>query len=468
LRADDGALSRGAEDELAEAAASPPEAAAIPPEAAAPTAETSLARVLRYRLVQWTKIFSAYFSAQSVAQLLGIGAGLLFVNFMPKGEFALYTLAFSVVSFFHFLTDLGSTSSLVYFRRRAREQGEVFGDYVAAVLSLRKGLFAVGAVAVLAGFPLWARSEGFASLDSALAAVAIALAVWFQLVSSIRLLVLRLHDRYGPSYRAELLGGALRLVLAGVLVISALLHAWLGVLTAAAASALVAWAARDPAGNAEREPPTTADLAPYRRKVVRYLLPTLPSALYFSIQGPLVVWLAATYGGTDNIAEVGALSRLGMIVGLFSGLVGVVFLPRLAQVSDDRVYLRRYLQYGAFLTAIALVLLAASAAVPKAFLFVLGPHYSGLHQELLLTVGASGAALVGGYAVAVNLARSWNRWQAVAVGLLVVAQAVMVATLPLGTTRGVLTFNLLSGLVGLTTQSTINTLGFWRPRWVQW
>jgi len=445
-----------------------PEAAApeepTPPPEGFPSPGSGLVSELSFRLVQWTKIFSAYFSSQSAAQLLGIGAGILFIRYLPKEQFALYTLAFSVVSFFHFVTDLGSTSSLVHFRRRALTDGDDFGAYVAAVLSLRRGIFALGGVAVLVGFPFAARAKGFGTLDSALAAGAITAAVWFQLVSTIRLLTLRLHDRYGQSYRAELLGGAIRLGLAAVIVISSLLHAWLGVLAGAVASAGVAWAARDP----ERETTTIADLVPYRKKVVRYLLPTLPSALYFSIQGPLVIWLAATFGGTDNIAEVGALGRLGLVVGLFSGLTGVVFVPRLALVTDPLHYRLRYLQYGAFMVLIAAGLLAAAALFPQLFLFVLGPHYSGLHRELLLTVGGSGLTLVGGYAVAINFARSWNRWQGAAAAVLFVGQALLVALVPLDSTAGVLTFNVLTAAIGLSLQLIINLLGFTKPHWVAW
>jgi len=420
--------------------------------------------VVRYRVFQWVGILSAYFSAQTVAQLLGIGAGLLFINFMPVQEFALYTLAFSVVSFFHFVTDLGSTSSLVYFRRRALEKGEDFGGYVAAVLSMRRWLFLVAGAGVLAGFPLFAAGQGFSTSDTLASTVAILLTVWFQLVSSIRLLVLRLEDRYARSYWAELVGGVVRLGLAGVLVALSLLRAWLGIATAALASAAVSI-------RAGRQVPATVagrDFSPERRRLFRYLLPTLPSSLYFSIQGPLIVWLAALFGRTENIAEVGALSRLGMVVGLFSGLIGTVFMPRLSAVTDERIYLRRYLQFGGFLALIAAALLAGAMMIPELFLFVLGSSYSGLHRELVLIVAGSGLTLLGGYAVAINLARSWNRWQGAAVGLLVVAQALMVAFLPLGTTAGVLTFNLLTATVGLLTQVTLNFLGFFRPRWVQW
>jgi hypothetical protein len=210
------------------------------------------------------------------------------------------------------------------------------------------------------------------------------------------------------------------------------------------------------------------DLRPYRREVLRYLLPSLPSALYFSVQGPLTVWLATTFGPVRNIAEVGALSRLGLVVGIFSNLTGVVFLPRLARISGERLYRRRYLQFGGLLAAVALALLGAAAVAPRAFLFILGPKYSGLERELLLTVAGAGLTLLGGYTVSVNLARSWNRWEGLAVVLLMAAQAALVTVLPLATTSGVLLFNLFTAAVGLFLQLLIALGGFTRPGWVQW
>src|SRR5262249_45447679 len=103
----------------------------------APDAISPAAPALLPRLKGWTKILSAYFSTQTLTQLAGIGAGLLFINFMPVREFALYTLAFSVITFFTFLSDLGSTSSLLHFFRAAAADGD-FPRYFAAVLSLRR------------------------------------------------------------------------------------------------------------------------------------------------------------------------------------------------------------------------------------------------------------------------------------------------------------------------------------------
>ena len=421
-------------------------------------------QILGLRVRRWTKILSAYFSTQTVVQLTGIAAGLLFVNFMPVREYALYTLAFSVITFFNFLTDLGSSTSLVYFFRRTAKEGEDFQPYFRAVLSLRRLGFLLGAAGVLIAFPRMAMAKGFGLREAALVTGGIVLCVWFQIASSLRVLALRLADRYGASYRAEVAGGLTRLALAAVLVAVALLKSWLGVLSAAAGSAVVASLARPAMAPAS----APIDLRLFQRKVLRYLLPTLPSALYFATQGPLMVWLAATFGATRNIAEVGALGRLGLVVGIFSSLTGVVFLPRLARITDDRLYFRRCLQFGALLAAVALTMLAAAAIAPDVFLFLLGKNYAGLHRELLLVVAGAGVSLLDGYLVSVNLARSWTRWQGLAVASLVGVQAVLVAVIPLSTTAGVLTFNLLSGAAALAGQLAMVTLGFTRPRWVHW
>lgn len=413
---------------------------------------------------RWVRILSAYLTAQSLTQLLGIAAGLLFVNFMPVRELALYTLAFSVITFFTFVSDLGSTTSLVYFFHRHQGEPEEMGRYVAAVTSLRRAAFAIGAAGVLLAFPRAATAKGFGLGEVLPVAAGILLGVWFQIGSSVRVLVLRLADRYGRSYRAEMAGGGVRLLLAAALVAFGALRAWLGVLSAALGSAAVALLARE-----RKEAPTAeADLRPYRRRVLRYLAPSLPSALYFSIQGPLTIWLATTFGSVRNIAEVGALTRLGLIVGIFSNLTGVVFLPRLARIADEGLYRRRYLQFGALLVGVAAVLLAAAALAPGLFLALIGPHFAGLHRELLLVVAGAGLTLLGGYAVAVNLARSWNRWEGIAVVLLIAVQAGLVARLPMGTTSGVLLFNLVTAATGLLLQLLIALGGFTRPGWVRW
>ncbi len=418
----------------------------------------------RERFLRWGGILGSFFTAQGLAQLLSMLAGFIFMRTMAVEEYALYTLAFSFITFFNFATDLGSTGSLVHFFRQSRVAGEDFAPYVAGVMSLRRLGFVLGAVVVLISFPWMASGRGFDLGGAGLATLVIIVTVGFQLTAAIQLLELRLHGRYGESYRAEIGGGALRLALALVLVALTFLPAWAALLSGALGTAMVAWLSRA----RDRQVPKVEGLRPFQRKVFRYLLPTLPSALYFSIQSPLVVWLAATFGGTRNIAEVGAVGRLGLLVGLFSSLVGAVFLPHLAGIVDDRQYLRRFLQFGALLAIFAASLLLFTWLVPDLFLFLLGANYSGLEKELLLVMAGAGLSLLDGYVVGVNFARAWTRWQTAMLLTQISAQALMVAVLPLSSTSGVLLFNLATAAVALVLQCTTLALGFLRPRWVTW
>jgi O-antigen/teichoic acid export membrane protein len=433
-------------------------------------------------LKRWVKVLSAFLTAQVLTQILGLSAGLVLVRTMPVREFALYTLALSVVTFFTFASDLGSTTSLLYFFQRSVREGEDFRLYLAAVRSLRRLAFLVGAAGIVVALPRAAAAKGYGRGEIALATAGVLLSVWFQIRASLAVLALRLVDRYRESYVAEIAGAGVRLASAALLVWTAHLFSWLAVFGNALSIGAVAALARAPAtqplapraGGAAGSPAAPvpedrrATLAPYRRRVLRYLLPTLPSSLYFSIQGPMVVWLAATFGSARNIAEVGALSRLGLLLSLFSNLSGVVLLPRLARIVDERLYRIRCLQGGALLSLIALTLWFAVLAFPHALLALLGQHYSGLDSELRLVVCGAGVTLVGGYVVGVNLARSWTRWQGLAVAGLAVTQVVLVRALTLGTTRGVLTFNVLSGVAGLALQAAITLVGFIRPSAVHW
>ena len=200
--------------------------------------------------------------------------------------------------------------------------------------------------------------------------------------------------------------------------------------------------------------------------MIRYILHTLPSAVYFSFQGPLVVWLSATFAGTQSVAEVGALGRLGMIFGLFSGLIPVIIIPRLAAVVDEGLYRRRYAQYGLAMMLGTMGMLAAVAKLPGLFLALLGPNYAGLDYELLLVVGTAGLGLLGGYAVAINQARGWVRWQPAALAAYAGIQVWLILSLDVSTTQGVLSFGFWSACVGFGLQSSVAFAGFWRPHWV--
>jgi hypothetical protein len=83
-------------------------------------------------------------------------------------------------------------------------------------------------------------------------------------------------------------------------------------------------------------------------------------------------------------------------------------------------------------------------------------------------MASAGLSLLDGYVGGVNHSRAWTRWQGAAVLVMITAQAVLVATLDLSTTAGVLIFGVLSAVVGLGIQLGITLVAFARPDWVEW
>lgn len=423
---------------------------------------------LQSRLREWSKLVSEYAAAQVTVQLLGLLAGLWLVNLMPVREYALYTFALSFLTFLAVFSDLGVSNALLFFRRETRASGASFDPYVRAAYRIRYGLLALGAVVAIAFMAVSGHERGFAGAEIGILAVALVAAVWTQVGAAIALLQMHLAGLLRPSYWAEVCGNAARLAAVAAMWAASARWAWLAVLTGVIGSWLTkAIATRNgptlrPASPADEPAAERAALL----GIARMVLPMSLSAAYFAIQAPLTVWLSVAFAGTQSVAEVGALGRLGIIFGLVSSFVGTVFLPRLSVVTDDAHYFRRHVQFCGLLVAFGGAVIGMAWLVPEWFLLLLGPSYAGLGSGVLLISVSSVLATWGGYMVAINNARGWVRFQPAALGIFAAAQVSMIAILDLSTTSGVLYYGLWSNLAGLALQALINAAGFTRASWV--
>ncbi len=416
------------------------------------------------RAQRWASVAAQFFSVHIVLQVTALGAGLLFTNFLSVEEFAVYTVASSILVTFGFFTDLGSSSALMHFYHQGTRGLDSYDEMAPAVFRLRWWFYLAGAPIAVFVMVRWGLTTTQTTTElAALTALLLAIVGW-QVVGTTRLHDLRLRGRFGDSYRAEIAGAVARLALAATVVGLGARSATAAAATVLVGSAVTAWFAR----GAFAGRPVGRGTPAARRAVMRYLLPTLPSALYFVIQGQFIVWFAAIFGGLTEVANIGALGRLTLVVGVFAGLIQVVFLPRLARMADERLFRRRFFQFGAILAVLSAGMVGATFLLPGVFLFVLGSSYQGLTYELQLMMGSASLALLGGYVAAVNGARSWNRWQPAALVVLIASQSVLAFQLPLHTTAGALWFGVGSATVGLLVQGVIVTGGLTRPHLVKW
>jgi len=421
------------------------------------------------RIRQWTRLFSEYAAAQAVVQVLGVAAGLWLVNLLPVREYALYTFAMSIFAFLSVFSDLGVGGALLFFRRETRAAGIAFEPYVRAAYKVRYALLALGLCAGLAFMATTGPERGFGYREIVAVGAVLVVAVWAQVGSSVAILQLRLEGLYRGSYLAEACASALRLLVVAAMWLAAAPLAWLAMLSGAAgalASRTVAAGALRRAGHALPADPSQSPQRAPLEGIVRYVLPMSLSTAYFSIQGPLTVWLSAYFAGTQSVAEIGALGRLGLIFGLLSGFMGAVLIPRLAVVTDDAHYLRRYLQFWVVLAVFGAGVIALAWGVPNWLLWLLGDSYAGLGDGVLIVAVSAVLASWGGYIVGINNARGWVRLQSPAAAIFAATQVWLIMVLDLSSTIGVLYYGLWSSLAGLLLQVVINVAGFRKLTWV--
>jgi hypothetical protein len=160
---------------------------------------------------------------------------------------------------------------------------------------------------------------------------------------------------------------------------------------------------------------------------------TLPGTIYYVFASQLTVLLITIFGTTESVAQVGALSRIAMIVSFLMAMFHLIAVPRYARISATetkklvRVYL---LLLAAIAVASGLAVLFAWLS-PHAVLFILGGKYQSLTSEVVLAVAAGALSVISSAALTMAAVRGIVASPLVAILPSIAVQALLIALLPL-------------------------------------
>lgn len=390
---------------------------------------------------RWAGLLASTLPLQLAVQGLALVGGLYVVRSLPTEEYALYTIAHTALGAMLVVSDSGITSGVLAGGGRVWQDRAALGGVLASGLALRRKLALFVACVALPG--VWALLAHHGAGWSAAFLLTLAVVPLFlaTLTTSVLETVPRLHQRLDPLQRVQVGAGLLRFcaVVATVTLLptaaAALLAAapaqwWANVRLRGLNTGLAAAAPPDPAARVE---------------LLRIVARSMPQAIYYAVSSQLTVLLVALFGEADDIAAVGALSRLSMVLGVVGMIFTLVVLPRFARLPEESALLRtRYWQSQAALFAVCLLPVGAIAAAPGPIVALLGPAYLGFAQEAV--IAAAGSAVTGASAAALSLnaARAVIAPPRVALPFCIAVQAALVVLLPVGTVAGVLWLGLLN------------------------
>jgi len=417
-------------------------------------------------LLRWGRLLLEFGVNQGFAQTAGMISGLIYVQFMSVDQYAVYALALSALSFLSVGSDLGLTGSIGYFwRQRLLGQGGVSLDStIAAVRRLRLVLLALTA-AIACVLLLRSAKAQHLSLGGVFLCFLVVLGTgWLQTGIAIDLLLVRIGGRLRQSYYCEAAGNIARLLTALAMIASGIgtaLFGLLGGLLGAIATVAVLRSIIHPSTTRDSIKPDTW------RELVSYVGPTLPTTIVYMIQDPLIYWLVFTVAGNAPLSETFAVGRIAMIYSVMISLIITVVAPKLANLLDDAHLARMAGLFLLALIAICGVVLSLAHFAPSAFLLLIGPKYSHLHDQLFLSLVGASLNLLMTFFVIVNRQQGWIRLEPVTAVVQLTAICTLVPLWPLRDSLATIGLMVTLTGIGLLTFVGTSVVGLFFPNMVK-
>jgi len=356
-------------------------------------------------LLKWIKLISITGGAQAIVQLTGLLCGLLIIRLLPTKEYALYTLANTMLGTMSLLSDGGISTGVMALGGKVWEDKKKLGIVLSTGLSLRKkfAFFSlIVAVPILAYLLL---HHGASILATVLIITALIPAFYAALSDSLLEIILKLHQDIKPLQENQIKVSVLRLTISA-LTVFLFPFTFIAIWAAGIPRILGNIKLRKIAGKFT-ESSNEIDLG-VQKEIFKIVKRILPGAIYYCLAGQLTVWLISIFGNTTNIAEVGALGRLSMLLGVISTMFSILIVPRFARTKEScKALLKRYL----FILATMLVILSGITFIvmlfPSQLLWILGNKYANLEKELVYVMIGSCANVLMGLALSLYTSRGW-------------------------------------------------------------
>jgi O-antigen/teichoic acid export membrane protein len=405
-----------------------------------------------------------FLTAQGITLAGNLLYGFLCVRLLPIPEYAKFAVVFGFLGTLTLLMDINFSGALIPLVGERVNDLQLIADYVASLRQLAHRLYMVVAPAAILAYPFLVRRQNW-SWQIITAMIAILLvAAWCARISGAYGAVLIVRRDHRVWYRAQMISSLGTLALLGIFWAAHWINAFSAILINVAGIIFVCisyfFRARHLLGVVGR--PSKEK----RKAIVHLAMPNMSNAIFYAFQGQISLLLITFFGHSTAVASVGALGRLSQGFSLFSQMNPLLLEPYFAKLPKTRLK-ANYLGVIAAETVLCIFITALSWLFPQVFLWILGPKYSGLHVEVLLTIAARSLGYLCGVLWVIHSARRfvywWNGMMTIAVTLLV--QIVFIWKVDLSTVRAVLTLGLATSAAVLLVNVLTGIYGFSRgPR----
>ena len=365
---------------------------------------------MRRKLFHLSKPLSIATVFQAAVQALAFASGILVIRLLPVHEYALYTIANTVLGILTMLADMGVSSGVMSQGGKVWRDRSALGAVLATGMELRRKFSFYGLLAAIPVLLYLFHKHDASLLASSLLVLSMLPAFAATLSGRLFEIPAKLHQEVVPLQKIQVSSNLLRLVLNAVA---------LFVFPYAAAAMAISGAAQLAANFrlrklSQERADTTAPADPnVRAEILKIVRRSVPMGIYLSLLNNSYLWLISIFGTTTAVAQIGALGRLAMVLAAFQIVFTTVIAPRFARFPDHPGRLAlRYFSIEAALSLFAAAIVGAVWMFPNQILFILGGNYSDLQTEVVLMAMVAAIGLVRNGIHSLNAARGYigNPW----------------------------------------------------------
>jgi hypothetical protein len=399
------------------------------------------------RAVEWGKLISLTGSAQMLVQGIALISGIFIIRLLPTEEYALYTLANTMLGTISLLADGGISTGTLATGGKVWQDPVALGKVVVTGMEMRKK-FAVASLAISLPILFYLLiSHGATWLSSILIAVSLIPAFYAALSDNLLEIPLKLNQDITPLQKNQVAANIARILM----LVASLFFLPFTFIAILANGLPRIWANIKLRKVGERFADYSQSSDPaVKKEILQMVKRTMPSAIYFCVSSQITIWLISIYGNTASIAKIGALGRLAVVLTIFTTLFSTLIVPRFARLSDDpKVLLSRFIQIVLLLFGMSALICGFVYVFPTQVLYILGKNYGDLHEEILLITISGCIGMVGGITYSLSVARGWILPPTVHISVSIIAQALLIYFMDLSDTTNVLMFSIINVGIGL-------------------
>ena len=335
-------------------------------------------------VMQWSKLISITGSSQIAIQIINFVCGIFIIRHLTITEYALYTLAYTMLGSMDVLADGGIVSGVTAEGGKVWQEKSKLGSVIETGMNLRKK-FAVASILINGAVLIYLLVHNNATWYYALLILLTLIPVFYANLSDALLEIApKLNQDIKPLQKNQLLANFGRLLL----IIPAVFFAPFApvVLIATGIPRIIANIKLKKISD-KFASPNEHENSEVKKNIIRMVKRILPGDIYniFSVQ--ITFWILSIVGSANAIAQVGALFRIGMALSLMSVIFNTIIIPRYSRMHEDRKKLKEnMIKIQLLLIGLGFAIVFVTWLFASQIIWLLGDNYANLEFELVLSI----------------------------------------------------------------------------------